>query len=154
MVNHFVPLFNRSDQTSLGQVKAAKTLEENENPWFVVTNKRKSSAKINLSTGMHADGKTSRNPQDLRRWQKQKRSSSTRQKSELGTKERKPCNRENPQKEAEAVKKSRDVRHKDSKFEDLEARKEQNGEAFEGIPGVPLTKKKYTEDTANPHFIS
>lgn len=42
----------------------------------------------------------------------------------------------------------------EKKFEDLEARKEQNGEAFEGIPGVPLTKKKYTEDTANLHFIS
>lgn len=40
------------------------------------------------------------------------------------------------------------------KFEDLEARKEQNGEAYGGILGVPLTKKKYTEDTANPHFIS
>jgi len=40
------------------------------------------------------------------------------------------------------------------KFEDLEARKQQNGKAYEGIPGVPLTKKKYTEDTANPHFIS
>jgi len=96
VVNHFVPLFNRSDQASVGQVEAAKTPEENENLWFVVTNKRKSSAKINLSTGMHADGKTSRNPQDLRRWQKQKRTSSTRQKSELGKKERKPCNRENP----------------------------------------------------------
>ena len=154
VVNHFVPLFNGSDQASVGQVEAAKMLEENENLWFVVTNKQKSSAKINLSTGMHADGKTSRNPQDLRRWQKQKRTSSTRQKSELGKKERKPCNRENPKKEAEAVKKSRDDRHKDSKFEDLEARKEQNGEAYEGIPGVPLTKKKYTEDTANPHFIS
>lgn len=154
VVNHFVPLFNGSDQASVGQVEAAKTPEENENPWFVVTNKRKSSVKINLSTGMHADGKTSRNPQDLRRWQKQKRTSSTRQKSELGKKERKPCNRENPKKEAEAVKKSRDDRHKDSKFEDLEARKEQNGEAYEGITGVPLTKKKYTEDTANPHFIS
>lgn len=154
VVNHFVPLFNGSDQASVGQVKAAKTPEENENPWFVVTNKRKSSAKINLSTGMHADGKTGRNPQDLRRWQKQKRTSSTRQKSELGKKERKPCNRENPKKEAEAVKKSRDDSHKDSKFEDLEARKEQNGKAFEGIPGVPLTKKKYTADTANPHFIS
>ena len=147
VVNHFVPLFNGSDQASVGQVKAAKTPEENENPWFVVTNKRKSSAKINLSTGMHADGKTGRNPQ-------QKRTSSTRQKSELGKKERKPCNRENPKKEAEAVKKSRDDSHKDSKFEDLEARKEQNGKAFEGIPGVPLTKKKYTADTANPHFIS
>lgn len=45
-------------------------------------------------------------------------------------------------------------RHKDSNFEDLEARKEQNGETFEGIPGVPFTKKKYTEDTANPRFIS
>lgn len=93
VVNHFVPLFNGSDQASVGQVEAAKTPEENENPWFVVTNKWKSSAKINLSTGMHADGKTSRNPRDLRRWQKQKRTSSTRQKSELGKRERKPFNR-------------------------------------------------------------
>ena len=43
IINHFVPLFKRGDQTSGGQVKDAKRTEEvsdeNENPWHVVTNK-------------------------------------------------------------------------------------------------------------------
>ena len=156
VVNHFVPLFNESDQASVGQVEAANTKKEtpkeNDNPWFVVTNKRKSSSKINrLSTGMHAESKTSRNPQDIRHLQKQKRASSTRQKSELGKKEMKPCNREKTEKEVQALKKNGHDRKKDSTFENLEARKEKNAEAHKEIP---LTKKKCSEDTANPHFIS
>jgi len=128
VVNHFVPLFNESDQASVGQVEAANTKKEtpkeNDNPWFVVTNKRKSSSKINrLSTGMHAESKTSRNPQDIRHLQKQKRASSTRQKSELGNKEMKPCNKEKTEKEVQALKKNGHDRKKDSTFENLEEEK-------------------------------
>ena len=149
VVNHFVPLFNKSDKPSEGHVEAANTKEEsseeNENPWFFVTNKRKSSAKRSRFTAMHTDVKSSKKHQDLsRHWQKQNEAGSTRQKFESGRKEGQPCNRQKSKKKVEADKKGCNDRRKNPNVEDLKARKGKQGKVRE----VPVAKKKRSENTA------
>ena len=128
VVNHFVPLFNKSDKPSEGHVEAPNTREEsseeNENLWFLVTNKRKSSAKISRLTAMHTDIKSSKNHQDLsRRWQKQKEAGSITQKFESGKKEGQPCKRQKSEKKVEADKKGCNDRRKNPSVEDLKVGK-------------------------------
>ena len=154
VVNHFVPLFNKSHKLSEGHVEAANTKEEssqeNENPWFFVTNKRKSSAKRSRLTAMHMDVKSSKNHQDLSgRWQKQKEAGSTSQKFESGKKEGQTCNRQKLEKKVEADKKGCSDIRKNTNVEDLKVRNGKQGKVHE----MPDVKKKCSEDTAKPHLI-
>lgn len=156
IVNHFVPLFNKSDKPSEGHVEAANTKkessEENENPWLFITNKQKSSSKRSrLTANMHTDVKSSKNHQDLsRHWQKQKGAGSTRQKFESGKKEGQPCNRQKSEKKVEADKNGRNDRQNNPNVEDLKARKGKQGKVHE----VPVAKKKCSENTARPHLVN
>jgi len=156
VVNHFVPLFNKCDKLSEGHVEAAnkkeESSEENENLWFFVTNKGKSSAKRSrLTANMHTDIKSSKNHQDLsRRWQKQKEAGSIGQNFESGKKEGQPCKRQNSEKKVKADKKGRNDRRKNPYVEDLKARKGKEGKIHE----VPVAKKKCSENTAKPHLIN